>query len=249
MGRGGSDTTAILIGKALNAKEVILLKDVPGILSGDPKIVNSPEKISKIFVEEALDLGVKGGKILCPISLVYKPKNVKVRIVNFDTDDIFTGGTEVFGELEDKMKVEIQKENKVAITIIGNKMSESPGLLAKFSTALYDRNINIYSVSASNFSICFYVDMKHRETTLKIFHDFVLEDNRLTAVTSMSDISLITIIGKDFATIPGILGSIGNALAGAGINIIDITTSVCEADILVDRANAEKAKHILEEIF
>ncbi len=249
MGRGNSDTTAILVGKALKAQEVILLKDVPGILSGDPKIVNSPKKLSTINVEEALDLGMKGGKVLCPISLKYKPKGCRIRIVNFDNDDLFQGGTEIIGELGDKMKVKIDEEKKVAVTVIGNKMSEIPGLLAKFSEGLSEKKINIFSVSASNFSICFYVDMRQHKKTLNVLHDIVLRNERLTAVTSMPNISLITIAGKDFVTRPGVLGRIGMALAKKDVNIVDISTSICEADIFVDSNDAEKAKQVLEGLF
>lgn len=249
MGRGSSDTTAIVVGKALKAREVILLKDVPGILSGLPEDIDSPKKLSKISIEETLNLGIKGGKVLCPVSLTYKPKEVKVRIVNFDNGDILEGGTEITGELEDKMKVEINKENKAAVTVVGNKMSEIPGLLAEFSNALFKKGINISSVSAANFSICFYVDMKQHGKALEALHDIVLKHKQLTTVTSMLDISLITIAGKDFAIRPGVLGKIGTALAKGNINIIDISTSVCEADILVDNKDAEKTKQLLEGLF
>ena len=37
LGRGGGDTTAIVLGNCLKAQEVILVKDVNGIFSADPK--------------------------------------------------------------------------------------------------------------------------------------------------------------------------------------------------------------------
>jgi aspartate kinase len=39
LGRGGSDTTALLLAKCLNADEIILVKETSGVLSADPKIV------------------------------------------------------------------------------------------------------------------------------------------------------------------------------------------------------------------
>lgn len=246
MGRGSSDTTAIILGKALMVKEVILLKDVPGILSADSKLLGEPKKLHRISVEQALDLGTKGGKVLCPVSLKYKPKEVTVRIVNFDNGDILKGGTEIIGELADRMKVSNNGEGKAAVTVIGNNMSEVPGLLARFSTALAKEGVNIFSVSSSKCSICFYVGMKQQNIALRVLHDLVKADENLIAVTSTSNISMITIAGKDFATRPGVLGKIGNALAERAINILDISTSVCEADIFVASKDAEKAREVLE---
>jgi aspartate kinase len=246
MGRGASDTTAILLGKILKAQEVILLKDVPGILSGDSKKIKSPKRLHQITVEEVLNLGIKGGKVLYPVSLMYKPKDVRVRVVNFDNGNILKGGTEITGELEDSIKVELDNEKKTAVTVIGNRMSEIPRLLEKFSGALSRENINIFAVSASEFSICFYVDMKDAPAAMEALHELVLGEERLTAVTSMEDISLIIIVGKDFATHSGIIGKIGTALAERGINIIDFNTSVCEADIFVRSEDAEITKELLE---
>src|SRR5690606_27079687 len=39
LGRGGSDLTATLLGRALGARQVVLWKDVPGILTADPGLV------------------------------------------------------------------------------------------------------------------------------------------------------------------------------------------------------------------
>ncbi len=65
----------------------------------------------------------------------------------------------------------------------------------------------------------------------------------------MPDISLITIVGKDFGARHGVLGMIGDALSKEGINIIDISTSMCEADIFVSGDDAMKAKKALEVLF
>jgi len=57
LGRGGTDTTACFIGSALRAEKVILWKDVGGVLSADPKIVNEAETIPFISYQEAEEAG------------------------------------------------------------------------------------------------------------------------------------------------------------------------------------------------
>jgi aspartate kinase len=249
LGRGSSDVTAVLVAKALNAENVILLKDVPGILSANPDIVDSPKILSKITVEECLNLGLRGGEVLCPISLKYKPENINVRVVSYNESDLFKGGTEVVGKLEGTIKVKVERKKKAAVAVIGKKMNEVRGLLADFSGTLRDNEINVYSVSASDNSICFYIDMKQQKKAQEVLHDLVLNDDRLSAVSSLPDISMIIIAGRIFEAKSKVLGKIIDALTNGQVEIIDINTSASEADIFVRWKDRFYAKKILEGLF
>lgn len=246
IGRGGSDTTAVLLGKILKPKEVILLKDVAGILSGDPKSVKGVQKLKEITVEEALHLSLKGGDVVCQSSLMFKPENVDIRIVNFDNGDLLKSGTVVTGSLESYVDVKLSKEKMSAVSVIGKRMDTMKGLLGEFSNRMASKGINIYSISASKYSICFYIEQYNRKKALELLHNMVQKNKQLSAVTSIKNIALITVTGKDFAVREGVLGKIGSCLGKEGINIVDISTSGCEAAILVHEHEAKKAKQILE---
>ncbi len=56
LGRGGSDLTAVALADALNATHVEFFKDVPGVLSGDPKVVKSYTKFDELGIDEFLPL-------------------------------------------------------------------------------------------------------------------------------------------------------------------------------------------------
>jgi aspartate kinase len=57
LGRGGSDTTACLVGAALRASKVILWKNVPGVLTADPKVVKDVRTIKSLSYEKAENIG------------------------------------------------------------------------------------------------------------------------------------------------------------------------------------------------
>src|SRR6059058_1447970 len=69
-GRGGSDLTATLLARALGAREVSLWKDVPGVLTADPRIVPDARVIPQLHVREAAELAYYGAKVLHPRALV-----------------------------------------------------------------------------------------------------------------------------------------------------------------------------------
>ncbi len=60
LGRGGSDLTAVLLAKGLNASRCELLKDVPGYFSSDPHVNQSARHLPHVTFEEALALADHG---------------------------------------------------------------------------------------------------------------------------------------------------------------------------------------------
>src|SRR5580698_9319382 len=70
LGRGGTDLTATLLGRALSAKEISLWKDVPGLLTADPRVVPDARVIPQLHVREAAELAYFGAKVLHPRALI-----------------------------------------------------------------------------------------------------------------------------------------------------------------------------------
>lgn len=66
LGREGSDFSAALFASILKAEEVIIWKDVPGIMTGDPREFDDVRKLSKVSYLEAIELAYFGAKILHP---------------------------------------------------------------------------------------------------------------------------------------------------------------------------------------
>ncbi|MCP8315576.1 MAG: aspartate kinase, partial [archaeon] len=93
MGRGGSDTTAVLLGSCLNAKEVVLVKDVGSILSADPSKVEGSVPIDILDPEEAYILTAGGAKILQAKALRYKKDDLIIRVISLENESLTSGGT------------------------------------------------------------------------------------------------------------------------------------------------------------
>jgi aspartate kinase len=69
LGRGGSDTSATLLGEALGADEVQIWTDVDGVLTADPSLVGQARPIPQMSLGEAEALSAFGAKVLHADSL------------------------------------------------------------------------------------------------------------------------------------------------------------------------------------
>ncbi len=84
LGREGSDYTAAILAYVLDAEEVVVWKDVPGLLNADPKCFDDTRKIDVIDYSEAIELAFYGASIIHPKTI--KPlqnKNIPLQIRSF----------------------------------------------------------------------------------------------------------------------------------------------------------------------
>ena len=66
LGREGSDFTAAIIGSSLKVESVSIWKDVPGVLSADPKKMNDTVMINELSYKEAVEMTHSGAKVIHP---------------------------------------------------------------------------------------------------------------------------------------------------------------------------------------
>ncbi len=118
LGREGSDYTAAILGNVLNAESVSFWKDVPGVLSADPKKMEGASKIDALSYREAVEMTHSGAKIIHPKTM--KPlhnKKIPLYVKSFLAPE--NPGT-VIHEIDHKIDLPpifIIRENLVLITL------------------------------------------------------------------------------------------------------------------------------------
>ncbi len=96
LGRGGSDLTASLVGAALNAGEIQVWKDVDGMLTCDPRLLQGGHQVKRLSYEEATELANSGAVILHPETMT-PAKRLKIPIVIRNTFCPAGEGTRIGG--------------------------------------------------------------------------------------------------------------------------------------------------------
>ena len=66
LGREGSDYSAAIFAHCLDASQLTIWKDVPGVLNADPKYFNETALLKKISFKEAIELSYFGATIIHP---------------------------------------------------------------------------------------------------------------------------------------------------------------------------------------
>jgi aspartate kinase len=118
LGREGSDFTAAIIGNILNAENVSIWKDVPGVLNADPKKRKDAVKIDELSYREAIEMAYSGAQVIHPKTM--KPlhnKQIPLLVKSF-VAPAETGS--VIHQIDHKLWLQpvfITKENQVLITI------------------------------------------------------------------------------------------------------------------------------------
>jgi aspartate kinase len=118
LGREGSDFTAAILGNVLNAESVSFWKDVPGVLTADPKKMENTTGINMLSYREAVEMTNSGAQIIHPKTM--KPlhnKSIPLYVKSFLSPDL--EGT-VIHEIDHKIDLPpifIQKENLVLVTL------------------------------------------------------------------------------------------------------------------------------------
>ncbi len=247
LGRGGSDTTAFVLAEALGADEIVLVTDADGIMSGDPKIVSNPERLSQIDVNTLVGLADSGAKFIHSKALKYKPKNINVRVINHAHGNISKEGTVITGALSAELDAEIAHPFPVAeITVIGNGISANPQIIQEMVEKTKQHSL-LLGMSMNTNSIILYVSQeKNLDTLFNNIHDITKSNKETIAMAVKKDLVFIKTSGVGLEETHGIIGKISEDLRLNGINISGILTITSSILLFVDWNEREKALKLIK---
>jgi len=247
LGRGGSDTTAVMLGRYMDADEVVIVTDVEGVMTGDPRVVEGARNVGEITVDELRNLSFRGAEVVAPSALSYKAGNMSVRVVHYQHGDLLTGGTRIEGEF--RSLVDMREGSLACITVAGRAIRNSPGILRDLTTALGDAEVNVDAIASGMDSVTFYVDESEAEAAETVLHREVVDQEPLSSVTVEEGLAVIRVTGGELPNRPGVMQEIVQPMAEAGINIHDLITSATSVAAFVDWDDREKALEIMQDRF
>ncbi|HEV7387624.1 MAG TPA: bifunctional aspartate kinase/homoserine dehydrogenase I [Gemmatimonadaceae bacterium] len=263
LGRGGSDLTATVLGRVLAARDVILWKDVPGLLTADPRVVPDARLIKVLHVREASELAYYGAKVLHPRSLIALQGGTRLIIRPYA--DPSAHGTEIVVERERKpavgrtrrpVKALTAISDQTLLTIAGNGMVGVPGVAARAFGALERAGVSVSLISqaSSEHSICMGIPTiaaNGAAAALREAFAAELARGEIDAIEVRPDLATIAVVGLGMAGTPGVAARLFGALADEGVNIVAIAQGASELNIslVVEGRDAGKAQRAIHSAF
>src|ERR687888_169170 len=149
LGRGGSDLTATLLARALGAARVSLWKDVPGLLTADPRVVPEARVIPQLHTREAAELAYYGAKVLHPRALIpLTGRRIPVYVRPFaDPEATGTEVSERVAPARFPVKALTAAGGQALVTVTGSGMLGVPGIAARTFASLQARQISVSLIS------------------------------------------------------------------------------------------------------
>ncbi|MEY7849255.1 aspartate kinase [Natrarchaeobius sp. A-rgal3] len=247
LGRGGSDTTAVMMGKYMQADEVVIVTDVEGVMTGDPRVVEGARNVGEISVDELRNLSFRGAEVVAPSALSYKDGRLNVRVVHYQHGDLLSGGTSIEGEF--KNLVDLRERPLACLTVAGRAIRNQPGVFYDLSKALSESDVNVDAVASGMDTITFYIDEEEAERAENILHREVIAHDTLSSVTVDSPVAVVRVTGGELPNQPGIVNDIISPLAEERIHLQDVVTSATSVALFVDWDDREKTLELTQDLF
>ena len=151
LGRGGSDTTAVALAVALQAKQCYIYSDVDGIYTADPNKVEQAKKLKNISYEEMHALSSEGAKVLHDRCVEMAERNNVSVITGSTFND--NPGTEITHKLEASGIKSIVKKDVSRISVVGFGISSRDEILEKILEIANKNGLEIFNIDISRTKI------------------------------------------------------------------------------------------------
>ena len=253
IGRGGSDTSAVVLAAALGCSECEIYTDVDGVYTTDPRRIPTAKKLTEISYEEMLELASLGAKVLHPRAVeCAKANNITLHVRSSFNNEEGTRVKEINNMEINKPVTGIAVNDKEAIISI-IKVPDHPGIAGQLFSKLANHNINvdmiIQNVEKNNNNNISFSVLEDDLSAAKDITEKFCEEIKADKVLTNTEIAKISTVGVGMISRPGVAAKMFKTLGDADINIMRITTSEIKISCAINREDAQKALTVLHDAF
>lgn len=239
LGRGGSDYSAALLAEALEATQVQIWTDVPGIFSCDPRLLASSYLLPELAIDEAAELTAFGAKVLHPATL-WPVMRGAIPLFVGSTFAPEQGGTWVRPKLQASSSVRALavRQGQLLITVAQR------GVVNNFLSCLFgvlDRHgVAVDLISTSEVRLALAVDRRQRIT-----RELLDELGALGTVEVEESLALVALIGSGLKGRLGIVAELFSWLEPFSVRLICHGASDHNICLLVAEERLEEVIQLL----
>jgi aspartokinase/homoserine dehydrogenase 1 len=251
LGRGGSDYSATLLGAALDADEVQIWTDVPGMLSADPRKVPSARVVSEVSYDEAQELAHFGAKVLHPRTI--RPavsRGIPVRILS--TFEPTNAGTVVRETTpSQRIKAITTLKSLTLLTIDVPELEDLANAASAVFRILHEDRVELISVSQSSSRrrMTFILDAQSAGCSLLQPRLQQHLGDLEVQVQCSDDVAVVAAVGEGAANMPSALSQLLGTLSRANVPVLATSQQNSNAAmvVVVPGADADHAVKVVHD--
>ena len=252
IGRGGSDTSAVVLAAALKSPVCEIYTDVDGIYTTDPRIVKNARKIPEMAYDEILELATLGAKVLHPRAIeCAKHNNINIHVRSSFNDSL---GTIV----KEDSHMEINRNvtgaallDETVVTIKG--VPDQPGIAGVLFSKLAEESINIdmivQSADANHVNTITFTVLDDELGRAQTITEQVAKEIGAAEVVIDEHVTKLSIVGVGMISQPGVAARFFDILGKNSINIKLISTSEIKISCAIDREVSHQALQLVHDEF
>lgn len=241
LGRGGSDTTACILGAVLNVHSVEIFTDVAGVMTADPRIVTNARLITEADYSEVRALAVKGGKVVHPRALEVAAQAQIPLVVRSAFEP--SAGTMVHLTKHDSPVTGVASYSNITFFEI-IPSTEQP----------FAANLRVFRLIAEARISVHFIDVRPQEITFAVGVESAgdvqeILDSRAFAYRADRNFAKVSVVGLGMTGQPGMMATIVDALTKHGIAIYQSTDAQTSISCLIRKDDERLALNCLHEAF
>jgi aspartate kinase len=256
LGRGGSDTSAVALAVALNARQCEIYTDVDGVYTADPRMVPQAKRLNVVSYDEMLEMASLGAKVLQIRCVEFAHKYKMPLIVKSSFKEKEGDKGTLICEEDPKMEQPVVSgimcdKNQAKITL--KEVPDQPGIAANIFGHLAAASISvdmiIQNVSEQGHTDLSFTLAREELDEAMVIMNKVGKKIQATQVSSDAKIAKLSIVGAGMRSHSGVAAQIFKTLSAHKVNILMISTSEIKVSCIIDQKNSKLAANALHDAF
>lgn len=248
IGRGGSDTSAAALGAALLAERIEVFTDVNGIMTADPRFVETARPLDVVTYTEICNMAYQGAKVIHPRAVeIAMQAKIPIRVRSTYTQE---AGTLVTSSRIQEMGMDIAEQTITGIAHMSSitqirvqTKEEAYRLQSEVFKSMAEAGISVDFINISPSGVIYTVPETFTEKAVRILETLGFHPEITKHCAKVSA------VGAGMTGIPGVASRIVKALTDADVQILQSADSHTTIWVLVHDKDLKSAINALHDVF
>lgn len=245
LGRGGSDTSASIMGVITQAERIDIFTDVLGVMTADPRLASEAKMLEEVTYDEIANLAHEGAKVIHPRAVeIAASANIPLRVRSTYSDELGTLITKKssISKVKDHFVTGIAHVENLSQIKVDTKISHENAATEIFQ-AMAAAEISVDFINISPKEIVYTVQGHMAERASQIITELGY------TFQIQSGCAKVAIVGAAITGVPGIIARMVTALSKENIEILQSADSLTTIWVLVNGVDLKKSVNVLHNAF